>query len=287
MVLQYQQEERRIKMNKYLVKINSEKDIYPEVSGYILGIEGFSICFGKSYTISEVLKFKEEHNDKEIFVSLNRPIFESELGDYRIVLKELDKLNLNGIIVGDIAALTYNLKTNIILDQLHLNNSYLSINHYEKNGVSGIVLTNDITLDDINEIRSNTKCLLFKQVFGYAHISTSKRKLLSNYKKYFNIKNKSSFYQLQEHDDNKYKIIEDYFGCHILTSKKLNLLNYINNINVNYFIIDSFLMEDNIDMVINAFLNRDIDLNEKINEKYDCNSGFINKNTIYKVKNDE
>ena len=61
-------------------------------------------------------------------------------------LKEVDDLGINGIIVGDIAALTYDLKTNIILDQMHLNNSFYAINHYYNNGVYGTVLTNDITL---------------------------------------------------------------------------------------------------------------------------------------------
>ena len=81
---------------------------------------------------------------------------------------------------------------------MHLNNSFYAINHYYIIGVYGTVLTNDITLSEINDIKKNTKSVLFKQVFGYPHLSTSKRKLISNYKEYFNINDASSIYEISE-----------------------------------------------------------------------------------------
>lgn len=284
MVLQYLEEGRR-KMSKILLKINDVKELSYEADGYILGIDKYSFLFGKTFNIDEIKKIKDALNKKEIFVSFNRVIFNDELEDYKMKLKEVDDLGINGIIVGDIAALTYDIKTNVILDQMHLNNSFYAINHYYNNGVYGTVLTNDITLSEINDIKKNTKSVLFKQVFGYPHLSTSKRKLISNYKEYFNINDTSSIYEIVEkNSDNIYKIIEDNFGTHILGDKVLNLLSF--DIDVDYKIVDGFMLGD-VKKVLEIFMNNKKDKNDWINDTYNANYGFINKETIYRVKKDE
>ena len=284
MVLQYLEEGRR-KMSKILLKINDVKELSYEADGYILGIDKYSFLFGKTFNIDEIKKIKDDLKEKEIFVSFNRVIFNDELEDYKMKLKEVDDLGINGIIVGDIAALTYDIKTNIILDQTHLNNSFYAINHYYNNGVYGTVLTNDITLSEINDIKKNTKSVLFKQVFGYPHLSTSKRKLISNYKEYFNINDTSSIYEISEKNSNNiYKIIEDNFGTHILGDKVLNLLSF--DIDVDYKIVDGFMLGD-VKKVLEIFMNNKKDKNDWINDTYNANYGFINKETIYRVKKDE
>lgn len=284
MVLQYLEEGRR-KMSKILLKINYVKELSYEADGYILGIDKYSFLFGKTFNIDEIKKIKDDLKGKEIFVSFNRVIFNSELEDYKKKLKKVDSLGIAGIIVGDIAALTYDIKTNVILDQMHLNNSFYAINHYYNNGVYGTVLTNDITLSEINDIKKNTKSVLFKQVFGYPHLSTSKRKLISNYKEYFNINDTSSIYEISEKNSNNiYKIIEDNFGTHILGDKVLNLLSF--DIDVDYKIVDGFMLGD-VKKVLEIFMNNKKDKNDWINDTYNANYGFINKETIYRVKKDE
>lgn len=284
MVLQYLEEGRR-KMSKILLKINDVKELSYEADGYILGIDKYSFLFGKTFSIDEIKKIKDDLKGKEIFVSFNRVIFNSELEDYKKKLKKVDSLGISGIIVGDIAALTYDIKTNVILDQTHLNNSFYAINHYYNNGVYGTVLTNDITLSEINDIKKNTKSVLFKQVFGYPHLSTSKRKLISNYKEYFNINDTSSIYEIVEKNSNNiYKIIEDNFGTHILGDKVLNLLSF--DIDVDYKIVDGFMLGD-VKKVLEIFMNNKKDKNDWINDTYNANYGFINKETIYRVTKDE
>lgn len=274
--------------NKLVIKINNEEELKCPSVGYILGVKDFCVCFGVSFTLEQIKKIRKENKDKKIFVSLNRVTFENELRDYKKILQELDTYNLDGIIVGDIAALTYNLKTNVILDQMHLNNNYLTIKHYLNNGVAGIVLTNDITLEDINYIKKeNPDSILFKQVFGLAHLSTSKRKLVTNYLTHFKKEIKSNVYIINEkQEDDSYFIYEDDFGTHILTNKPINLLSYLNDLNVDYFVFDSLLVEDCND-AFEAFINEDISKNAIINKKYNATEGFINKKTIYKVKNNE
>ena len=253
-------------MKEILIKVNKDEDLTYPGAGYVLGIDKFSYLFGKTYNISEIKKIKEKLKNKKIFVSFNRIIFNDEIEEYKRALKSVDDLNLSGIIVGDIASLTYNLKTDVILDQMHLNNSYYTINHYYNNGCKGVILTNDITLDEINEIRKNTKAILFKEVFGYPHLSTSNRRLVSNYFRHYKLnKTNSKYYMINEGIDNLY---------------------YHSSLNVDYFIIDGYLIDD-IELVLNAFLNKDINKSDEIDKLYNSNSGFINKKTIYKVKKDE
>lgn len=272
-------------MKKVLLKINHESELTYPSDGYVLGINDFSYLFEKSFSVDEIKKIKENNPDKLIFVSFNKIIFNDELCEYKKALKEVDELTVDGIIIGDIAALTYELNTNIILDQMHLNNSYYTINHYFNNGVSGVVLSNDITKDEISSIRENTKAILFKQVFGYTHLSTSNRFLITNYLKHFNICNKSFSYEICENNSNDYyKVIEDNFGTHILSSKPLNLLGY--DIDVDYEIVDGYLINDIKDVLV-AFYKNDVSKKEDIDKKYNADSGFISKETIYKVKNDE
>lgn len=272
-------------MSKILLKINDVKELSYEADGYILGIDKYSFLFGKTFNIDEIKKIKDDLKGKEIFVSFNRVIFNDELENYKKKLEKVDNLGVKGIIVGDIAALTYDIKTNIILDQTHLNNSFYAINHYYNNGVYGTVLTNDITLSEINDIKKNTKSVLFKQVFGYPHLSTSKRKLISNYKEYFNINDASSSYEISEkNSSNSYKIIEDSCGTHILGDKVLNLLSF--DIDVDYKIVDGFMLGD-VKKVLEIFMNNKKDKNDWINDTYNANYGFINKETIYRVKKDE
>ena len=275
-------------MRNLLIKVNDKKDLKYPAFGYILGINNFSIGFGINYDVNKIKEIKEKFIDKKIFVSLNKPIFNNELDMYKSILLKLDKLGLDGIIIGDIAALTYNLNTNIILDQMHLNNSYYTINHYFNNNVGGIMLTNDITKKEINEIKKNTSALLFKKVFGYTHLSSSNRKLISNYKEHFNKNDSSNSYLIcEKNHNNYYKIYEDNFGTHILSDKPINLLNELDDLNVDYIIIDSFFINENISDVINAYLNNDKSKYCEINKKYNSNDGFINEETIYKVKKDE
>lgn len=274
-------------MKKVLLKINSNRDLTYDAYGFILGIDKFSYLFGKTYNIYEIKKIKDENKDKEIFVSFNKIISNDELSLYKKTLKKADELGLSGIIVGDVAALTYGLKTNVILDQMHLNNSYLSINHYYNNGCKGVMLTNDITLDEINKIRKSTKAILFKMVFGYPHLSTSKRSLVSNYFKHFKLDNKKASYYLITNDDKtNYRVLEDDFGCHILGSNPINLLKYVSSLDVDYYVVDGFLIDD-IKPVLEAFLKSDVKKSDTIDKQYSANAGFINKKTIYRVKKDE
>ena len=55
-----------------------------------------------------------------------------------------------------------------------------TINFYHKYGVKGVVLSNEITLDEIKMIRENTKLEIMQLVIGYPVVATSRRSLNTN-----------------------------------------------------------------------------------------------------------
>ncbi len=282
------QEGRKNNMAKKILKVNSLNELKysSKLDGYILGINKFSCLFEKTFSISEIKEFIYEHSSKDVFVSFNKMVYNDELSDYKKTLLEVDKLGVKAIIVSDVAALTYGLKTNVILDQFHLNNSYHTINHYVKNGVMGVVLTDDITKDEIEKIRQNTSCLLFKNVLCFSHLSTSARKLVTNYMNYFKVKHHSKSYKIKERNkDNYYRIVEDDFGTHILNNKVLYLMDF--HLPVDYEIIDGYLMDKNVfkDVLTNFYDNDK--MKDILTSKYELTTGFINHETIYKVRKDE
>lgn len=276
-------------MKKLIAKINSYESLKYPVDGFILGLLGYSYCFEKSFSLDEIKKIINENPDKEIFISLNKIITSSQLEEYKKILKKVDALNIKGIIVGDVAALTYNLKTNIILDQMHLNNSSLAINHYYNNKVSGIVLTNDITIDEINYISKNTNAILFKEVFGLPHLSTSVRKLVSNYLDYFKIKsNENRYFICEDKSNDYYSVVEEKYGTHIFGNKVLNLFDKIDCIDVDYFILNDYLLDKvKFMQVATIFSNNNKSMCNHIKKLFDTDKGFCDKKTMYKVKNND
>ena len=124
-------------------------------------------------------------------------------------------------------------------------------------------------------------------MFGLPHLSTSRRKLVSNYLNNFGLKTKDNVYKIKENNkDDSYFIIEDYFGTHILSENPLNLLKYIDLLNVDYLIFDSFLLKTS-KFIYDAFYKKNLNFNKIINDTFNANEGFINKETIYKVKKND
>ena len=70
-------------------------------------------------------------------------------------------------------------------------------------------------------------------------------------------------------------------GTCVYTKKPINLINEINNLNIKYIILNSFLIDDS------DFINIMEDYIEG-NISNDSNYlGFLNEKTIYKVKDNE
>lgn len=280
--------EKRMWYNMKLLIIPTSINIkkYENASAFLFGLKDFSYTTPISITLKNLKKIKQKTN-KEIFVKIDKNIFNKDIENLKKTLLELEKLNINGIFFYDLSVLSLskklNLKTPLIWNQNFFVTNYKTCNHYEAQGVYGAVISSEITLQEILEIRKNTNFKLFVNIFGYQMMAFSKRKLITNYFKYLKKKNyKRNNYIIEK--DKKFLIKETKEGTMILSDKILNGLKYKNELEkskIDYLILDQTMIKDkDFKKVLQAIKNNK-DINNIIPN---TDTLFLDKKTIYKVK---
>ena len=253
---------------------------------FLFGLKNFSYTTKINLNINQIKKIKQQ-TDKEIFIKIDKNIFNKDLEKLKQNLIELDKLNINGIMFYDLSVMSIaknlNLKTPLIWNQNYFVTNYKTCKYYEKEGIQGAVISSEITKEEILEIRKNTKLTLIVNIFGYQMMAFSKRKLITNYFKYLKKKNlKKKNYIIEK--DKKYRIIETQEGTIILSDKILNGIKYkqlFEDNNINYLILDQTMIKDRPFLKILDIINNN--KQEEIPIK-NTDELFLNKKTIYKVK---
>lgn len=291
-------------MTKILVIPSSIKmlnELINKCDGFIVGMKDFSVNVPISFSIEELKNISKicKDNNKELFVNVNKNIHNSELESLLDVLKELSTLDITGIMFYDIAVLNLNnkfkLNLNLVWSQEHLTTNYATCNFWNSYGVNSVYLSSDITLDEIIDIKNNIKMNTFVSVFGYLPMFASRRHLVKNYLDTFNLTDNSSDYKICK-EGKKYTIVDNNLGSLVYSSNILNGLDemlILKENNINYVVLNSFDIVDSLfTEVVNLFTNVTKDnvksYNNKINEMFDnIDKGFLYKETVYKVKNNE
>lgn len=287
---------------KYVVIPNNLDDINTyiekEIDTFIVGLKDFSINY-PSISLEEIKELSSKYN---LFISVNKNIFNGEIDDLKDKLLELSKLSIMGVLFYDIGVLNIVLENkinvNLIWHQTHMVTNYNTCNYYNSKGVKGAFLANEITLEEILEIKEKTNIELMVEVFGYPIMSHSRRSLLTNYFKSIDKEKENKTYELTDRD-NKYLIKEAKDGASILYGKLINgtkpLFDLI-GCGINYLVLD--MQEVNIGLsekVIDKYLyilnNHDniSDLEREsiiseMNNLIGDSTNFFYKKTIYKVK---
>ncbi len=271
-----------IRDNNYLEYLDNGLD------GIILPLENFSVDYFKYYSISDIKEYKNS-TDKLLYVVINKMIFNNELDDLLNILKELENIKVDGIFFYDLAVLNLvrenNLSINLIYNGTHVVTNSDTINLYYDLGVRGAYLSNEITKDEVLNIRRNTKSDLFILLLGNPVVAMSRRSLLTSY---FTNKNKSNndLITIKEpKSGQEFLVKEDSNGTTFFYNRRLNLSNVykeLEDVGINYGIIEQGdYSSDEYKELINAFVNFD---KQKIDELAGHNRGFLYRETIYKVK---
>lgn len=222
----------------------------------------------KSFCVGYDLEFTIDKIDD--FVLVNRILDDFDLDKLKNILCNA---NIKGIVFDDLGIIdivsNLNIKKILLLD--HLATNVRSINYYLEY-VDSIVVSNDLTEDEIKYILDNANKKLVVNVFGLKTLMYSRRKLLSNYEKYHDL-DKIGKYNAKI--DNKYfKIVENDFGTKFYAGKYYNGLKLLNLDNVLYFWYDPIGLKK--DEILNIILNNDI-------KNIDTDTLFLDKKTYYKV----
>ena len=261
-------------MKKISVIISSIKqaiDIKDIVDAYLLPIKDLSINYSNTFSISEIKEVQKL--GKEVYVFINKNIHNDEVDVLENTLKEIEKLNINGIIFYDIAIVELkkelNLKTDLVWHQEHLTTNYEAANYWYDKGVKYTYLSSELTKREIEEIKEKAKCQTFVNVFGYIPMFTSRRHLVTNYIETFDLNEKGN----KIYKEGKYYNINDSKNGTTVYSDYI--LNIKEDIDADYLVFNSNMIEEEkIKEVLKDYKNNNLKKE----------TGFLYQETIYKVK---
>lgn len=286
---------------KLLVGLNNKNilDYLDYTNSFIIGLKDFSINY-QEYDIEEIKKLKEDYPNIEIFVSMNKNIFNSDLSELEKKLELLNTIDIRGILFYDLSILSLvkrkKLNLPLVWSQEHMTTNYNTCNYYYNNSCEYVNISNEITVDEIKEIHDKSKIKIISLFFGYPDVSFTKRKLLTNYFLYNNLDKEKDWYTISS-DDDKYFIKESNLGTRILYGKVLNGIKPFYDLKniVDYALLNEEMMDhDTFIKGLSIFkeLNDDKisveEANKKIEELVNSNDTvFYYKKTIYKVKDEK
>ena len=261
------------KINRFLININSLDDIkeYKKVgiTTFVFALNDYAIGYEKYFSVDEINGINETK-----YVIINRLLDTEDIENIKNVLKEL---KVDGFIFEDIGLIKVFNELNIpgkkILYMNHFNNNSMSINYW-LDYVDSVFVGNELTYDEYKVITEKVKKDIVLNVFGYNQVMYSKRLLLSNFYKKYNLDIKKKGTIKDQNSDIMYHINEEDDGTIFYSNKIFNGKRLLDLDNSYYYINSSFIDKD----VIMKFLE---------NEDIDSDEGFLDKKTIYKLKEKE
>lgn len=228
--------------NKTLLLVNNYSlvDKLKEESSitFLFPVTDFTVGFPNTFKIEDI--------KVEGFIFLNRVLDNKGIEALKNLLKNLPE-NIKGIVFDDIGVLntllTLDLKLTKILFLNHLNCNYESINAYLEY-VDSVVVSTDITKEEIKEILNKAKKPLVLYTFGHINIMYSRRTLLTNYNNHFGKSSALVGTLDEEISHKKFKIMENNYGTVIYTENPFNGLEYRDYNNVLYNLINTVFLSD-------------------------------------------
>lgn len=265
---------------KIIVNINNISDIEKykskEINNFLIPLDGF--CVGYNTWKLEDLK----NLNTEYYLLLNRLLTFKDLDNLKNILKYIDTTYLKGIFFEDLAVLEIIKELNLNVEKIyfpnHFGTNYASINAFLKRGIDSMVISNEITKEEVEEILSKVSKSVVVPILGYNQIMYSRRNLISNYNKEYDLTLNKNNQITEQVTKRKFNIKENEYGTVIFDEdiyNNIELLKLKNN--VKFYLINS--TDLSLEEII-LFLERNNSLK---------NNSFLNKKTIYKVgkKNEE
>ena len=287
---------------KLLVSLNNKTldDYLNYTNSFIIGLKGFCINY-LEFSVVEIKDLLDKYPNIELFVSINKNIFNDELDILEEMLNELSKLDIKGVLFYDLSVLSIvnrlELKLPLVWHQAHMVTNYNTCNYYYDKGCKYAYLATEITVDEIKEIKEKSPISLMAFLFGNPIVSFSKRKLLSNYEMFSDTKLEGDYQVINSLNSSDYFVKENNHGTSIVYGNTLNGIRPMNDLidTLSYGILDENFIEHDLFIkvleIYNKFLNNEISVEEAEKLVYDLTGSldtiFFYKKTIYKVKDEK
>lgn len=246
-------------------------------NSFILPVENMSIGFDAYFTLEEINVLSKEH---DIYLMINKFFHHAEISE---VIKILDGLeNIKGMFIEDLGLITNLKNQNVILYQNHLNMSYDSINMYNDLGIKNIILSNELTIEEMREIKEKSYSKFYYFILSKNILMYTRRNLVSNYNKHFGLSSNINRSEITESVSGYPMIVkEKEYGTAILDNHIFSGYAYYDELSTMMeCLIYNFtdLSEEDVEMILTNIENKNL------NDMLNINDYFLHNKIGYKVK---
>ena len=284
-------------MKKIIIPLSKEQifDLANNIDGIILPLKDYSINYINIFTLEDIRKIKKIFT-KKVYIFINKNILNDEIENLKQILQKLNEISIDGVFFYDLSVLNIykknNYNFNLIWSQEHFTTNASTISYYLEDGVNTAYLSSEITKKETIEIIDKVKEPLFINVFGYIPMFTSRRNLVDNYKKTFNLEDNSKINYIEK-EGKKYPIVDTIHGSFVYSDNILNLvsecLSFLENKDYYAVFNSNLIYEDKFKKTIKLYSTLDkqnIEMIEKELQKMynNLDKGFSYNETIYRVK---
>ena len=282
---------------KVLVEVASKniEEYVDKCDALLLGIHKFSVMNMVSFTVDEIKDIVLKYPQLEIFVKMDKNIFNEEIEEVRQCLTELNDIPIHGVFFYDLALLELkdelSLSFDLVWSQTHMVTNYRTCDYYYQKSVRYALLSKEITLDEIVEIAEKSSIQTIVEVVSLPSVGFSRRKLVHNYYEYYQEQGTSSLTVLEKVTNKKYLVKEEEAGTGFLLDEVLNGTSVISSLyqaGVDYVLFREEGIPSFLELISDTKKYISLDCSDtSYVEKYKKlgdSTGFFFKKTIYRVK---
>ncbi len=264
--------EEKTKINFLMVVTNEEMlEMKVKNINFLFPIVEYSVGFLKTFSLKEI-------HTPNSFVYINRILDTKSIQNLKKELKNINKnANILGICFTDLGILKLIedecLSLQLIYMQNHNTTNATSINYYLEY-VDSVLISTDITLEEINCILNKAKKPLVVPYFSLVDAMYSRRTLLTNYQENFHLELKNMSVLREEISNNDFLAIENEYGTVFYQKKFIDYRN-ITHKNILYRYVNPLGLEKS---TLEKIL---------MGEKHiESDTGFLFKETFYRLRED-
>ncbi|OBW59913.1 peptidase U32 [Solibacillus silvestris] len=284
---------------------------------FVIGEQKFGLRLAGDFTVAQVEEATKliHAAGKKVYVAVNALFHNDRLDALDEYLVEMQRIGVDALLFGDPAVIIAVRENNVTIP-LHWNpettaTNFFQVNYWGERGSKRAVLARELSMDEVIEIKENTKHEIEVQVHGMTCMFQSKRALLGNYFLYrdeaMEIENRKENKNMFLHDKerkNKYPIYEDMNGTHIFSPNDMCIIEELNELfeaGIDSFKIDGVLQTFDYTVTVTKLYRQAIDTYfEQGEDAYDdikselfeqieaiqpalrpLDTGFIYKETVY------
>ena len=264
------------KMQYLLIPKSNYENYFFDFYGIILPLKNYSVGFDCYFSIDEI---NELANKTNVYVMINKFLHSKQIEEIKKTIKQIK--NIKAFFIEDMGLTNIIPKDKIIIYQNHILNNYESVNYLNSLGYKKCVISNELTLNELKEIKDKTDSELYYFLINRNMLLYSKRKLITNYLMNYNIKEEKERLNISEKVSKHELIIKEEDGSSVIFDKKIfSATSYQKDINYDYFIININNMENKeIEEILKNYKSGNINL--------EIDNYFLLNEIGYKVKKDE